>query len=56
MSRLDNPFFPPRCITSEAERLIDEADDLRLQRESELESQGRVRDSDWPDFLDEQDD
>jgi len=56
MSRLDNPFFPPRCITSEAERLIDEEDARRLERESKLESEGRERTSDWPDFADEQDD
>lgn len=51
MSRPEDPFFPSNCTSETAERLIDYAHESRLQRESDLESEGRELDRDRPDFV-----
>ena len=53
MNPLEDPFFPPRCSGEVAERLIDDAHERRLKRESDREMEGRALDREWPDIADD---
>jgi len=52
----EDPFCPRLRPSSDvAEELIDAEHERRLLRESELESEGREMDSEWPDWPDTED-